>query len=46
MNFLAELLERPDNERPFLLLPVGYPADNATVPNIRRKELELVAKFY
>ena len=39
MKFLNEILGRPKNERPFLLLVVGYPADNARVPDIRRKEL-------
>lgn len=40
MGFLAEILERPKNERPFLLFPVGYPAREATVPDIHRKEVE------
>lgn len=40
MNFLSRLLERPDNERPFLLLPVGYAAEGCTVPDITRKSLE------
>lgn len=41
MKFLAQVLERPDNERPFLLIPVGYPADDCTVPKkaLERKEL-------
>lgn len=46
MNFLKNLLERPDNERPFLLIPVGYPADEIWVPHIHRKPLEDVAVFY
>jgi nitroreductase len=37
MGFLAEILERPKNERPYLLIPVGYPADGATVPAIDKK---------
>jgi len=37
MNFLQKILDRPANERPFLLIPVGYPADGVTVPNISRK---------
>ena len=40
MKFLNEILGRPKNERPFLLLVVGYPADNARVPDIRRKTLD------
>jgi iodotyrosine deiodinase len=46
MNFLSAALSRPENERPFLLIPVGYPAENATVPNLRRKSLEEVAVYY
>jgi nitroreductase len=37
MGFLNEVLDRPDNERPFLLLVVGYPAEGAEVPDIGRK---------
>ena len=40
MNFLQQILGRPDNERPFLLIPVGYPADDSVVPDIRRKTAE------
>ena len=40
MGFLNEILGRPANERPFLLLVVGYPADDAEVPDIGRKPLE------
>lgn len=39
MGFLAEILQRPKNERPFLLIPVGYPASDATVPDISKKPL-------
>jgi nitroreductase len=39
MKFLQEILQRPKNEVPFVLIPVGYPADDAKVPNIKRKEL-------
>ena len=46
MNFLKTVLKRPDNERPFLLLPVGYPADDVFVPDLKRKSLEEVAAFY
>ena len=45
MRFLAEILGRPGNERPFLILPVGYPSEEATVPNIDKKPLERVATF-
>ena len=40
MKFLNEILGRPKSERPFLLLVVGYPADDAEVPDIRRKSLD------
>ncbi len=43
MNFLADILNRPDNEKPFLLLPVGHPAKDATVPDLKRKDLEEVS---
>ncbi|MCB0561233.1 MAG: nitroreductase family protein [Lewinellaceae bacterium] len=46
MNFLQEILERPENERPFLLIPVGYPAEEAQVPDISRKELREVMVLY
>jgi iodotyrosine deiodinase len=45
MGFLNELLERPANERPFLLLVVGYPQDDAVVPDIGRKALEEFVTF-
>ena len=45
MKFLNEILHRPANERPFLLLVVGYPADEATVPDIQRKSLAEIASF-
>jgi nitroreductase len=42
MGFLSEILDRPANERPFVLIPVGYPADDAQVPDITRKSLSEV----
>ena len=45
MGFLNELLGRPDNERPFILLAVGFPADNAEVPAITKKSLNEIATF-
>lgn len=42
MNFLKELLQRPDNERPFLLIPMGLPAIGCLVPDLRRKSLDQV----
>lgn len=45
MGFLNQILDRPAHERPFLLLVVGYPADDAVVPDISRKSLEEIASF-
>ncbi|MCH7873783.1 MAG: nitroreductase family protein [Gemmatimonadetes bacterium] len=45
MGFLAELLERPANEKPYILFPVGYPADDAKVPDISRKTLDEVVQW-
>lgn len=44
MGFLQEILSRPKNEKPFLLLPVGYPAEEAKVPIISKKKFEEVAE--
>lgn len=46
MNFLQKILERPTNERPFLLIPVGYPALEAQVPELNRKPKEEVLVYY
>ena len=40
MKFLGQILGRPEHERPFLLIPVGYAADDCVVPDITRKPLE------
>ncbi len=45
MKFLSEILERPDNERPFLLMPVGYPAEDARVPDVHRRAYEQNVDF-
>jgi nitroreductase len=45
MGFLSRVLERPKNERPFVLLPVGYPAEGCVVPDLTRKPLDEVAVF-
>ncbi len=45
MGFLNEILARPVNERPFLILVAGYPADGATVPAITKKPLDDIATF-
>jgi len=46
MNFLTKLLDRPENEKPFLLIPVGYPVSECWVPNIKRKSLDKIAVWY
>ncbi len=46
MHFLGEILERPENERAFLLLVVGYPTPDAQVPDIGRKPLEAFTTFH
>jgi nitroreductase len=45
MRFLNEILERPSHERAFVLLVVGYPAEGARVPDIRRKELDEIVSW-
>ena len=45
MRFLNEILGRPANERPFLLMVIGYPAEDALVPDISRKNLEEFVTF-
>jgi nitroreductase len=46
MGFLANILKRPDNERAFLLIPVGYPAEDAEVPVLTKKTFEEVAEVF
>ena len=46
MNFLQDLLGRPENERAYMLIPVGYPSDEAMVPDIARHPLDEVTAFY
>ena len=46
MNFLQKILNRPENERPFLLIPVGYPAADAEVPDLVRKGAEDVIVYF
>ena len=43
MGFLAKILGRPRNEKPYILFPVGHPADDAMVPDLQRKPLDEVA---
>lgn len=46
MNFLSNILKRPENEKPFLVIPVGYAADECWVPDIQRKNLCEITEFY
>jgi iodotyrosine deiodinase len=43
MHFLQKILNRPMNERPFVLIPVGYPSENAAVPKLGRKPLDQIS---
>ena len=46
MGFLGEILERPQNEKAYLLIPVGYPADDCEVPDLEKKQLdEILVRF-
>ena len=46
MGFLSEILNRPANEKPFLLIPVGYPVDDTQVPVLEKKSFEEVATVF
>ena len=46
MGFLSRVLQRPAHERPFLLLPVGYPAEDAVVPILQRKTLDQISIWH
>ena len=46
LNFLRKILKRPENEKALVLLPVGYPAKDATVPNLRRKSLDEIMVYF
>ena len=46
MGFLRDILGRPDHEHAMLLMPIGYPAENARVPNLRRKDLSEISEFF
>jgi nitroreductase len=45
MRFLTDILERPQNERPFILFPIGFPADEANVPDLERKPLDEIVQW-
>lgn len=42
MEFIRKILKRPENEKPIVIIPVGYPAENVNVPDIKRKPLEKI----
>ena len=44
MNFLGKILNRPENEKAYLLIPVGYPSENAEVPKIKKKPFSEISK--
>lgn len=44
MNFLGQILNRPENEKAYLLIPVGYPSEKAKVPNIKKKPFSEISK--
>lgn len=46
LNFLSTLLKRPINEKPYLLIPIGYPLDEAKVPSLKRKQLDEIVVHY
>jgi nitroreductase len=46
MNFLSQILQRPDNEKPYLLIPIGYPSDDCWVPDLKRKGIDKVMVWY
>ena len=46
MGFLGKILNRPENEKAFLLVPVGYPAEDAEVPDLAKKTFEKVAEVF
>jgi iodotyrosine deiodinase len=46
MRFLQKILDRPENERPFLLIPVGFPIENPKVPDLTRKPLDQISIFF
>lgn len=45
MRFLNDILHRPSNERPYILFPIGYPAEEATVPDLQRKALDEIVQW-
>lgn len=46
MRFLKKILNRPENEQPYLLIPVGLPLDNVKVPDLKRKDKNDIIAYY
>lgn len=46
MNFLSKILDRPTEEKPFLLLPVGYASSDAQVPDLKRRNIKEISDFH
>ncbi len=46
MGFLKEILKRPEHEHAMLVMPIGYPKDNAKIPNLQRKPLDKISTFF
>jgi hypothetical protein len=46
MNFLSEILSRPDNERAYLNIPFGFPSSDCEVPDLERKPIDEILKEY
>ena len=46
MGFLRDILKRPDHEHAMLVMPIGYPKDDAKIPNLKRKTLQEISKFF
>ncbi len=46
MNFLSKILNRPENEKPFLLIPIGYPANECWVPDLKRKSISEICVWF
>ena len=46
MGFLRDILKRPDHEHAMLVMPIGYPRDDAKIPNLKRKTLQEISKFF
>jgi iodotyrosine deiodinase len=46
MDFLGKILNRPENERPFMLIPIGYPSENCRIPEIKKRHFEQITSIF